>query len=214
MSPVLLSLILAAVGIGAVHSLAPDHWMPLAAMGRARGWTRRKVVAVSALCGLAHVTVSAILAGIAWAAGVAVVARVGETLQAFAGVLLIGFGVLYALWGLRHGAAHAHGHEHAHYDHVHDPGRIGVGTMLVVYMADPCIALIPLFLAAAPLGAASAAGVVLAYEVATVGTMVLLVVLAHAGARALQWRWLDRWGDGAAGGIIAAVGTVMAVTGL
>jgi hypothetical protein len=55
--------------------------------------------------------------------------------------------------------------------------------------------------------------VVLAYELATIATMVVLVTAAHAGARALHAHWLDRWGDAAAGALIVSVGAAMAVLG-
>jgi hypothetical protein len=44
--------------------------------------------------------------------------------------------------------------------------------------------------------------------------MVLLVLPARAGARTLRGQWIDRYGDIAAGGVIAAVGLVVAGLGL
>ena len=52
---------LAAATVGALHTLAPDHWMPFAALARARGWTPVRAVRTTVICGLGHVTVSAIL---------------------------------------------------------------------------------------------------------------------------------------------------------
>ncbi len=51
-------------------------------------------------------------------------------------------------------------------------------------------------------------------EIATIGTMVVLVSSAHAGARALRAAWLDQYGDAAAGALIVSVGAAMAVLGL
>jgi hypothetical protein len=105
-----------------------------------------------------------------------------------------------------------HGHAHGRYDHVHDPSRATAGGLFLLFSADPCVAVIPLLLAAAPLGAAKVAGVVLVYELATIGAIVLLVLPARAGARLVRARWLDRYGDAAAGAMIVAVGVL--VTGL
>ena len=55
------SLPIAAATVGALHTLAPDHWMPFAALARARGWTPARALRTTILCGLGHVTVSAIL---------------------------------------------------------------------------------------------------------------------------------------------------------
>ena len=113
--------------------------------------------------------------------------RFGRRMEAVAGVLLVGFGVAYAIWGLRRAAGRKlHGHAHVHYDHVHDPGRMTAWTLFLLFSADPCVAVIPLLFAAAPLGAAPAAGIVLVYEVATLATMVALVLPARAGAARLR----------------------------
>ena len=43
--------------------------------------------------------------------------------------------------------------------------------------------------------------------------MLALVLPARAGARALRAEWLNRYGDAAAGAVIAAVGLVVAGLG-
>ena len=57
------------------------------------------------------------------------------------------------------------------------------------------------------------AGVVTAYELATIGTMVALVLPASAAAAKLSASWLNRFGDATAGGIIVAVGVLVAAVG-
>ena len=47
------------------------------------------------------------------------------------------------------------------------------------------------------------------YEAATIATMTVLVLAAWAGATALRSRWLDHYGDAAAGGLIATLGIVL-----
>ena len=51
----------AAVTVGSLHTLAPDHWIPFAALARARGWSSGRTLRVTLLCGFGHVTVSALL---------------------------------------------------------------------------------------------------------------------------------------------------------
>lgn len=207
------ALALAAVSVGALHALAPDHWVPLAAVARARGWSRGRTGRVTLLCGAGHVTVSVALALAALVAGAGVIELVGRRLESLAGLLLIGFGAAYALWGLRRGAARLHGHPHAHYDHVHDPAGATVGALVLVYALDPCVAVIPLLLAAASLGAASAVAIAILYELATLGSMLLLVLVARAGARALHLRWLERYPHATAGAVITAAGLAMTLLG-
>jgi hypothetical protein len=211
------TLALAAVTVGSLHTAAPDHWVPFVALSRAREWTVRRTAAVTLLCGFGHVTVSALfgLAGLFF--GRKMIETLGGRMGAAAPLLLIGFGVIYALWGLRRVIApRLHGHSHAHYDHVHveRPSRASAWTLFLLFSADPCIAVVPLLFAAAPLGAAPAVSIVILYEAATLATMLLFVMPARAGAQALRAPWLDRYGDADAGGLIAAVGVAVAVMGI
>ncbi len=228
----------AAVTVGSLHALAPDHWVPFAALARAEGWSARRTAAVTALCGFGHVTVSVLLGLLGLVFGVGLLRAFGERMEAVAGLLLIGFGLVYGLWGLRraaraelgrhihahphvhlpeqaHDGLHAHGHgaPHVHLSDVSVSSRLTVWGLFLIFCADPCVAVIPLLFAAAPLGALRTVAVVVLYEVATVGTMVLLVAPARAAARAVQADWLNRYGDAAAGGVIAFVGLAVAALG-
>lgn len=201
------TLALTAATVGAVHSMAPDHWVPFAAVARARGWPAGRTARVTFLCGFGHVTVSVLLGLAALIAGREVLEAFGRRLETVAGLLLVAFGGGYALWGLRRTTGQRlHGHPHAHYDHVHDPSSVTAFSLFLLFCADPCVAVIPILLAAAPLGLARAASVVAVYEAATIGAMLALVLPARAGARMLRSGWLDRWGDALAGGLIAGAG--------
>ena len=206
------SLTVAAISLGSLHSLAPDHWLPIAAVARARNWSKARTARVAFLCGLGHVTVSVLLGLLALMFGAQLFESLGERMVSVAGLLLIGFGVAYAIWGLRGAFAHRiHGHHHHHYDHVHDPSRVSTWSLFLIYCADPCVAVIPIMFAAAPLSLGETVSIVVAFEVATIGTMVALVALAHSGAQLFKGKWFDRYGDSAAGTLIVVTGIVVAV---
>lgn len=208
------ALALAAVTVGSLHTLAPDHWVPFAVLARSRGWTTGRTVRITLLCGFGHVTVSALLGLAGLFFGLRMVEAFGRRMEGIAGLLLVGFGLAYAAWGLQRAAGRKlHGHAHAHYDHVHDPSRTTVWTLFLLFSADPCVAVIPLLFAAAPLGAGPTLGIVLLYEAATLGTMAALVLPAAGGARRFRAAWLDRYGDAAAGGVIAFVGIAVSALG-
>jgi len=231
------ALVGAAIGIGAVHTCAPDHWLPFAALGRAEGWSGRRTAAITAACGLGHVTVSVLLGLIALVFGREILEAFGQRMESVSGLLLIGFGVAYAAWGLRSALAdrmHQHAHAHAHpHVHVHlfagaghmphaclrSPanalrGRLTAWTLFLLFSADPCVAVIPLMFAAAPLGWRSTLAVVGAYETATIATMVLLAVPARAAAATIRGAWADRYGDALAGGVVALVGLAVLSLGI
>jgi nickel/cobalt transporter (NicO) family protein len=226
MTGLTLALVAAAASLGSVHTLAPDHWMPFAALARAEGWTSRRTAAITALCGLGHVTVSVLLGLVSALLGLELLQTIDYGLESVAGVLLIAFGVVYGLWGLHravqsrwHEHDHVHGHTHWHGGHQHPHGharlaRLTPWMLFLVFCADPCVAVIPLMFAAAPLGSGSTLAVVAAYELATIGTMVALVLPARAVATAVRSTWADRYGDVLAGGVIASVGLVVVSLGL
>jgi putative Mn2+ efflux pump MntP len=220
-----LALIAAAVSIGSIHSLAPDHWVPFAALARAERWSARRTSVVTALSGLGHVTASVALGLLGVVLGRELLQTFGERLESVAGLLLIGFGTAYGLWGLQrtlrsraHAHAHAHGLAHAHrHSDQHDGDHhrpLTAGTLFLLFSADPCVAVIPLMVASAPLGWASTLAVVAAYEVATIGTMVALVLPTRAAIGRVRGAWADRWGDAVAGGVVAFVGVVVMSLGI
>ncbi len=209
------ALALGAFTVGSLHTLAPDHWVPFAALARSRGWSAGRTLRITLACGFGHVTVSALLGALGLLFGIGIIERFGRRMEAAAGLLLVGFGIAYAIWGLRRAAGRKlHGHSHVHYDHIHDPGPMTAWTLFLLFSADPCVAVIPLLFAAAPLGAAPAAGIVLVYEASTLATMVALVLPARAGAGMLRTPWLDRYGDAVAGALIAGVGLAVAALGI
>jgi nickel/cobalt exporter len=205
----------AAISVGSLHSLAPDHWVPFAALARAQVWSAARTARITFLCGFGHVTVSALLGLLGLAFGRAVFESVGRKMEAVAAVFLIAFGLAYGAWGLKRAAGRrVHGHVHAHYDHIHETSKKTAWSLFVLFSADPCVAVIPLLFAAASLGTAPAVGIVLLYEVATIATMIALVLPARAGMALLRLRWLDHWGDAVAGGLIVVTGLVVAALGI
>ena len=147
-------LVSAAVGIGFVHTLIGiDHTLPFVVLGKARGWSLRRTLWVTGLCGGGHVASSVLLGG----AGIGLAifatgldlqeghhwmeARVGvfESIEAVRGDLaawaLVLFGLMYAAWSMarrrrqqRHVHEHAGGVVHAHEhpaagSHRHAPGE-------------------------------------------------------------------------------------------
>jgi nickel/cobalt transporter (NicO) family protein len=220
-----LTLILAAISIGSLHTIAPDHWLPFAALARAERWSARRTAAITAACGLGHVTASVALGLLGGWLGLELFERVGHRLESASGLLLIGFGVAYAAWALHrriarraHTHAHAHGHVHAHrHLHAHGGGAhrpLTAWTLFLLFSADPCVAVIPLMFAAAPLGWAATAAVAAAYEIATIGTMVVLVLPARAAVGAVRGAWVDQWGELLAGSIVALVGFAVVTLGM
>lgn len=121
-----LLLLVSAVSVGFLHTvLGPDHYVPFVAMARVGGWSRRKALVITALCGVGHVTGSVILGlvGIAFGLSLTRLEAFESSRGSIAAWGLILFGLLYGVWGLRRAVrGHRHSHLHAHADgtlHVH-----------------------------------------------------------------------------------------------
>ncbi len=219
-----------AAAIGLLHTLAgPDHYLPFAALGAARGWSGRRTLAVTALCGVAHVGASILLGMLAVSLGWSL----GQLLQIdgvradFTAWLLIGCGLAYALWGAKQARrARCHAHEHVHVDgrrhdhrhdhaggHLHPHPRTGLGpatvwSLFIIFLFGPCEPLVPLVLAPASQGDWSALLVVCAaFGAATLAAMLGAVALLRTG--------LMRAGTALGGGVTQlAAGVTVACCGV
>jgi hypothetical protein len=214
------ALVFAAATVGSLHTMVPDHWMPFAALARVRKWTPLRTARTTILCGFGHVTVSALMGIVALFAGLGMIRLIGGRLASFATWLLIAFGAVYMCWGIIRNlrrdplaVIHAHDHHHAHGRNDHDHG-LTEWSLFLLFSADPCVAVIPMIIASAGAGWHTVAAVIVAYELATIATMVILVTAAHAGARAFHAPWIDRYGDAVAGALIVSVGAAMAALGI
>lgn len=205
--PYVFALMITAGTVGALHSLAPDHWLPFAALARARGWTPARTSRLAFFCAVGHVTVSALFGIVAVLVGREAVETFGTTLAALAPMLLIAFGCAYLLLALWRISRRAMLHSHTH----GDPTAWG---LFFLFCADPCIALIPMIIAASAKSWSAVTFVIAVYELATICAIVTLVRLAHAGARRLQFAWVDRYGDALAGALMIAVGAFVTFVGI
>ena len=220
MTDTLIALTAAAAAVGSLHSVAPDHWVPFAALARARRWSMPHTARITILCGLGHVTVSAILGVIALVTGLKAVHAFGVRLEEHATLLLMAFGTTYMIWGLWRSfrrdplaIMHHHHHHHAPGHNDHDHG-LTEWSLFTLFSLDPCVAVIPMIVAASAGGWGAVAAVVVVYEAATIAAMIALVGVAVAGVRTLRFPFLDRYGDAVAGALIVTTGGVLAVLGL
>ena len=227
-------LVLTAISIGFVHTLiGPDHYLPFVAMSAARNWTHRKTLAVTALCGVGHVTGSILIGFV----GIAIGASLNH-LQWLEGVrgdlaawALTAFGLVYMAWGLKQAwRSREHSHDHLHSDgtrHRHSHGHhtrdehmhvhVQVDTdgvrsitpwaLFVVFILGPCEALIPLLMYPASRhswwGLVTVAG---AFAVATIATMLGIVYLAMRGLERLPLAAAERYSHAFAGAALSLCG--------
>lgn len=202
------ALVLSAIGVGLVHSLAPDHWLPFASLARAQGWSRRKLLFVSFLAGLGHVGSSFVLGAVGIVLGMGLVHLEGvESFRGnIAGFLLIGFGVAYALWGLKHIRD-----QHLHF---HKGEMITLWTLMAIFVFGPCEPLIPLMFLAVQHGWPGIWLTTIAFSITTVFMVVAQSMLAFLGFNFLPQRAMEKWSHVMAGGVIALTGLAVMLLGI
>ena len=112
-----IALLAAAAGVGLGHAILPDHWVPLALVGRTRNYPLARVARLSLLAGVAHVLVSLLLGAIIVIAGLQFRSTIESAQSTIIGVVLILTGVGFAaleLSGRRHRHSHSFGSAHSH----------------------------------------------------------------------------------------------------
>jgi hypothetical protein len=217
------ALLVAAAGVGFGHAILPDHWVPLAVLGRTRHYPLSRVARLSGLAGVAHVLVSLVLGAVIVAIGLQFRSSIQSAQDAVIGVILIATGAGFALVELTgHGHRHHHDHdhepglhEHTHDDHGHDPharrGLRGVAAVMVPFgaAASPDLTILPVFLAAATAGVGTAIGSLVVFAVVTIGTMLTLTLIATAGGYQIGGEWLERWGNAITAGVLLVIGVLV-----
>lgn len=199
MSAHALALLLAAAGVGFGHAVLPDHWVPLAVLGRTKRYPLARIARLSGMAGIAHVLVSILLGGIIIAVGLQFRSSVENAENAIIGGLLIATGVGFALLELTGHGHHHHDHDH-HHDHVHSHPPAGSRGLLAVMVpfgaaASPDLTILPVFLAAAAVGPGAAIGSLAIFAGVTITTIVgMTLAAAHSGYQ-IHGEWLDRWGN-------------------
>ncbi len=235
------ALLAAAAGVGFGHAILPDHWVPLAVLGRTRRYSLARIARLSGLAGVAHVLVSIILGGVIIAVGLQFRSAIESAQETIIGSILIATGVGFAIMEITgHGHGHSHDHDHGHqhghgHDHDHDHGHQhddghghththapegerkglpGLAAVMVPFgaAASPDLTILPVFLAATTAGIATALGSLVVFASVTIGTIVGLTLAAARGGYEIRGQWLDRWGNAFTALVLVIIG-VLVITG-
>jgi nickel/cobalt transporter (NicO) family protein len=60
-------LLIISVGVvGVLHTLVPDHWVPITLLARQRGWSKAETARGALQAGIGHVVSTLIIAAVIW----------------------------------------------------------------------------------------------------------------------------------------------------
>jgi nickel/cobalt transporter (NicO) family protein len=215
------ALLAAAAGVGFGHAILPDHWVPLAVLGRTRRYPLFRIARLSGLAGVAHVLVSIVLGAVIIAIGLHFRSTVQHAQDTIIGCILIATGIGFLaldVTGGGHHHDHEHGdHHHDHHHHDHHPPKTpstrlsGLAAVMVPFgaAASPDLTILPVFLAATTAGVATAVGSLAIFAAVTIGTIVGLTLAAACGGYQIQGEWLERWGNVFTAGVLTAIGLLV-----
>ncbi len=210
-------LALTAAAIGFVHTITgPDHYIPFAMIAKAKNWGTFRTMMLVISCGIGHVGSSIVLGMVGIATGIGL--QKLEIIEGYRGSvaawLLIIFGLLYGIWGLRR-AIHKHHHQNQDHNHTHNadsdhhhlPGRddlkkgsITPWILFVIFVLGPCEPLIPLLIY--PAAAHSIGGalyITLIFGITTIATMLLMVFAMLKGFEFLPMHKIHKYTHAIAG---------------
>jgi FtsH-binding integral membrane protein len=225
------ALIAAAAGVGFGHAILPDHWVPLAVVGRTRSYPLARVARLSGLAGVAHVLVSLLLGGLIVVIGLQFRSVVEHAQNVVVGSVLLLTGVGFLAYELS-GRGHAHGphthshqahgealpHTHAHRDDArsgargHRRQRLSAAAAIMVPFgaaASPDLTILPVFLAATTAGVGTAVGSLLAFAAVTIATIMGLTLAAAFGSYRIRGQWLERWANAITAGVLLVIGALV-----
>lgn len=237
MNEELILLTLTAASLGFVHTiLGPDHYIPFIALARASKWSFSKTTLITTLCGVGHILSSVVIGLIGIAFGLALKSiEFFESIRGeIAGWLLITFGLLYFLWGIKkaikykphthfhihdneviHIHEHIHTHEHTHLHQKEEEKKITPWVLFIIFIFGPCEALIPVLMyPAATANMFSLILVTVVFGLTTIATMLTIVLLSLYGLKTISFPSIERYSHAAAGFLIFACGIAVNFLGL
>ena len=219
-----LLLIGAVFAVGVLHTIVPDHWLPITVIARQRGWSKTETARAALQAGTGHVISTLAIAVVVWIAGATAAKRYGTAIDTASSLTLIGFGLWIAVSAWReqhrhqphshHGDANAAHHEDEHSVRINavatNHGRSRTAFLLIVG-SSPMVEGIPAFFAAGKYGVGLIVIMSLVFAVSTIATYVLLCVFSTTRLQRLNFGAFERHGEVLSGAAIAAVGLAFLV---
>lgn len=204
----MLALAFSAAVVGALHSLAPGHWLPVVMMAKSKRWGLGKSLLGAVAAASGHIVVSGFLGLVAVEAGLMLVPGFEEALELYGATGLILFGLIYAAWAyFNH--SHCVGHTH------HGPKPRAKERLPFLFLfgigLSPCVAALPLFVASGQGGLAQM-GLTLAFFAAGVlGALLVATLLVSRGLMKLDHPIFEHYGDVLTGLGVSLVGLLLIV---
>jgi ABC-type nickel/cobalt efflux system permease component RcnA len=229
-------LLIAAGTVGFLHSILPDHWVPLAVVARTQRWSVAHTARVSLLASIGHVLTSIIIAGIIALVGLQFRSAFETQQGHIVGAVLVLTGAGFLAWGFFGGGHHQHDHDHTHahqhdhdhldqHDHEHEEERHNgahqiedqrplaqrLAAIAIPFgaAASPDLTVLPVALAASAVGIGVVIGVLATFSLVTLATFVILTVAATLAGYQIKGEWLEENGTAVTALVLIIIGVAV-----
>ena len=193
--------------VGFIHSLVPGHWLPVVLVARGRRWSGRQALGGALLAASGHILISIIVGIGIVLIGATVLEGHLERMERAGSVGAMVFGAFYALWAYRtHRRCHGHGHHGPK-----PPAKVRPWVFLLSMGFSPCVAVLPVFAAAAGTGASALWVAIVSFSLGVVSAMTGAILVTTRGLLQLDHPWLEHYGDVIAGAVVFLMGLALFV---
>jgi len=196
-----LSLIGATFLIALTHAVLPNHWMPFALVGKGQKWSLTKTAFITAIAGLGHSVTTCTLGFIIAFLGFHIKKYTETFLEPLASAILIILGIMFIIIGRLKTGTHDHNHTKL------SDKAIAVSLFLML-SCSPCVAILPIFLAASTFNWGTPFLVSTILTITTVSSMVGLTVIAYTGVTKINLCSIEHYEKEIIGGILAIIGII------
>ena len=204
MPQTIISLIGATFFIALTHAVMPNHWMPFALIGKGQRWSLTKTLTITAIAGLGHSIATCILGTIIALLGLHI-AKYTETIaEPLAASILIILGIAFIIIGRLKPCKHNHNHS------IFSDKTIVI-SLFMMLSCSPCIAVLPIFLAASTFSWKMLLLLSIILTVTTVSSMLVLTTLAYSGVRKINLCSIEHYEREIIGGILSTIGIIFLI---
>lgn len=190
--------------IGFMHSLAPGHWLPVVLMTKAKRWNLKHAFFGACVAASGHALVSITLGIISLKLGAHLFTEWEHEIESYGGILVAAFGLIYAVYAyFRH--SRCHGHEH------HGPRPVQRAPYVFLFSIglSPCVAVLPVFVAAAPMGWGVVVLSMIAFVVGVLAAFAGATLLTIRGLMKLDHPIFEHYGDVITGLSLVLMGLIL-----
>ena len=124
-----------------------------------------------------------------------------------AGLLLIGFGLAYAIWGIKHV-------RHHHHKEIDTKRSVTIWSIIAIFILGPCEPLIPLMFVGAAHGWTAVWLVSAVFGLVTLIMMIGQALLAYIGINLVYFKKMEHYTHATAGLVIAITGGMVMFLGI